>query len=131
MDTERDALEPKAVVAAWRAFYGCGGKPDKDEAEQMGAAVRAYLAALSTPPALIAGGPPVEGSIPSWAKWCQPGDMQDKRYFIVKFEDRDRADALFTDEAEAREFYARATVSWNCWLFGALPAFPASGEANG
>lgn len=70
------------------------------------------------------GGRPFTGSIPKHAKWCQPGDRQDKRMFIVRFDDQDRNDAVFEDEAEAREFYARATVSWNCYLFGALPAFP-------
>lgn len=67
---------------------------------------------------------PFTGSIPKHAKWCQPGDRQDKRMFIVRFDDQDRNDAVFEDEAEARKFYARATVSWNCYLFGALPAHP-------
>lgn len=64
---------------------------------------------------------PFTASIPKHAKWCQPGDRQDKRMFIVRFDDQDMRDAVFEDEAQAREFYARATVSWNCWLFGALP----------
>lgn len=69
--------------------------------------------------------PEFSGSIPAHAKWCQPGDRQDKRMFIVRFDDQDQNDAVFEDEAEARAFYARATVSWNCWLFGTLDAHPA------
>lgn len=68
---------------------------------------------------------PLVWSIPAHAKWCQPGDQQDKRMFLVRFEDPDCRDSVFTDEAEARAFYAKATVNWNCYLFGALEAHPA------
>ncbi|WP_210482695.1 hypothetical protein [Microvirga antarctica] len=81
-------------------------------------AILAKLAAAPTPPAVT------EPSIARGTKWCQPGDMQANRYFIVRFDDADRGDAIFTDEAEAREFWARATMSWNCWLFGAMPVAP-------
>lgn len=64
--------------------------------------------------------------IPAHAKWCQPGDMQDKRQFLVRFDDPDCRDSVFNDEAEARAFYAKATVNWNCYLFGALEAHPAA-----
>lgn len=66
------------------------------------------------------------GSIPAYAKWCQPGDRQDKRLFIVRFDDPDCRDSVFSDEVEARAFYAKATLNWNCYLFGALPAHPAA-----
>lgn len=72
--------------------------------------------------------PPTTPSIAKGAQWCQPGDRQNERHFIVRFDDADRGDAVFTDEAEAREFWARATMNWNCWLFGAMPvqAIPAA-----
>jgi hypothetical protein len=65
--------------------------------------------------------PEIDWSIPRHAKWCQPGDRQSEQYFLVRFEDADRGDAVFTDKDEAIEFYKRACVSWNCWLFAAMP----------
>jgi hypothetical protein len=61
-------------------------------------------------------------SMPRHAKWCQPGDKQDEQYFLIRFDDQDRGDAVFTDWDAARDFYVRATTSWNCWLFAAVPA---------
>jgi hypothetical protein len=85
--------------------------------------VQALLAARALPD----GAHPASPSLRKDAVWCQPGDKPD-RHFIVRFEDQDRGDAVFTDEAEAREFYARATVNWNCWLFGAMPVQPDGAE---
>jgi hypothetical protein len=55
--------------------------------------------------------------------WCQPMEngKHKLRHFIVRFEDAQRNEAVFTDEAEAYEFWRKANVSWNCWLFGAMP----------
>lgn len=91
---------------------------------QIARTIRAAFAELDALHPKKAGAPTMSYSIPAHAKWCQPGDMQDKRYFLVRFDDPDRGDAVFTDEDEARQFYGRATISWNCWLFGTLPAQP-------
>jgi hypothetical protein len=77
--------------------------------------LRSSLAAL-TPSA------PIAAPVREWRhEWCQPGD-QPKRHWLVKFEDTEKGDAVFTDEAEAREFFDRADGGgWNCWLFAAVP----------
>jgi hypothetical protein len=77
----------------------------------------------STPPASTAdiGGALPDWSIPRTAKWCQPGDVQDAQRFLVRFEDPDCRDRVFTDKGEAVAFYKRACISWNCWLFAAMP----------
>lgn len=55
--------------------------------------------------------------------WCQPMDngKHSPRKFLLYFEDADRGIAVFDTEAEAREAFTKANVSWNCYLFGALP----------
>lgn len=63
-----------------------------------------------------------DASMPAHAKWCQPGDKQNDRHYLVRFDDPDCNDAVFTDWDKARTFYAKATLSWNCWLFAAVPA---------
>lgn len=134
----REALTDEMVEDALQAAADAhGGYMNAAKTKGVKAAINSIRAALSQGAGggeafrsvVAAAAPPVLGSIPKWAKWCQPGDMQDKRRFIVRFDDPDRGDALFTDELEAREFYARASVSWNCWLFGALEAHPASPPA--
>lgn len=84
-----------------------------------------YGAALlpTETPATVA--PPTKPSISADAKWCQPSDQQHARKFIVRFCEPDMCDADFDDEDEAREFWSRATVNWNCYLFGTLPIAPA------
>lgn len=61
-------------------------------------------------------------SMPEHAKWCQPGDQQAAQHYLIRFDDPDMPDAVFTDWTKAREFYARSTLSWNCWLFAAVSA---------
>ena len=62
-------------------------------------------------------------------EWCQPGDIR-KRQFIVTFDDPDcTRRAVFDDEAEARKFWERANLDYNCYLFGAMPRTP-SPETN-
>lgn len=58
--------------------------------------------------------------------WCQPmhNGEHASRQFIVRFEDADRGDAVFDDEAEARAYWQKANDNWNCYLFGALPLHP-------
>jgi hypothetical protein len=55
--------------------------------------------------------------------WCQP--MQEgehgPRQFLVWFDDAEKGVATFTDEKEAREFWEKANLNWNCYLFGTLP----------
>jgi hypothetical protein len=55
--------------------------------------------------------------------WCQP-DYDGKthpRKFMVVYEDAEMGNAIFDDEAEAREHFEKASISWNCYLFGLLP----------
>lgn len=52
--------------------------------------------------------------------WCQPGDAT-KRQFIVFFDDPSQDIATFDDEDEARAFWERASIDWNCYLLGTLP----------
>lgn len=65
--------------------------------------------------------------------WCQPMDegKHKPRHFIVRFEDSERNEAVFTDEREAYEYFERASISWNCWLFGAMPLSPAPNGVSG
>lgn len=55
--------------------------------------------------------------------WCQP-DYEGKvhpRKFMVVYEDSEMGSAIFDDEAEAREHFEKASIAWNCYLFGLLP----------
>lgn len=67
-------------------------------------------------------------SLPENAKWCQPGDVQHAQHFLIRYDDPDRSDAVYTDWGRAREHYARATLSWNCWMFAAVPASVFNGD---
>lgn len=60
-------------------------------------------------------------SVKRWPEWCQPGDQQDERHFLVTFDDPGCSPRVFTDESEARAFWQRTSKKFNCWLFGALP----------
>src|SRR5215216_170085 len=52
-------------------------------------------------------------------EWCQPGDIKE-RCWLLRFDDQDRGDAVFTNEAEARDMFRRANDGgWNCYLFAA------------
>lgn len=78
--------------------------------------------------------PPITPAIAPDAKWCQPGDQQHERYFLVRYDDPDCRDRVFTDEQLARDAWAKSTLHWNCWLFAAMPVNPtpvseAGGEA--
>jgi len=55
-----------------------------------------------------------------WPAWCQPGDQQAERHFLVTFDDPDCSPKVFTDEAQARCYWHRMSRKFNCWLFGAL-----------
>lgn len=55
--------------------------------------------------------------------WCQPSD-QPKRQFIVMFDDVAMDVATFNDEDEARAYWEKANVDWNCYLLGTLPRNP-------
>jgi len=52
-------------------------------------------------------------------KYCTVGPPeQQKQMFMVTFEDTDRGIALFDDEQEARDFFAKAEGGgWNCHLW--------------
>lgn len=72
-------------------------------------------------------------SAPTTAEgWCQPMDCgkHTSRKFIVRFDDAERGEAVFDDEAEARAFWEKANQNWNCYLFGALP-LPAAPTVTG
>lgn len=89
-------------------------KGDWREVKSCLSAVAAYLSQPEQP--ALAAVEPV-------GPWCQPMDegKHKPRHFIVRFDDSERGEALFTDEAEAREFWSKANIAWNCWLFGAMP----------
>jgi hypothetical protein len=53
--------------------------------------------------------------------WCQPPSKGNTRQFVVMFEDTEMGIAVFEDEAEARKYFERANINWNCTLFGAMP----------
>lgn len=55
--------------------------------------------------------------------YCQPMDngRHAPRKFMVVFDDTDQGVAFFDDEAEARAFWKKANVDWNCHLWGTLP----------
>lgn len=59
--------------------------------------------------------------------WCQPGDAA-KRQFIIFFDDPSQDIATFDDEDEARAFWERASIDWNCYLLGTLPRQKAKPE---
>jgi hypothetical protein len=84
-----------------------------DDKFLMRAALTAALAQAE--PAL----PPLRPSMPAHAVWCQPGDMQAERHWLLRHDDRDCPDLVFTDETEARTVWTRRTLSFNCWLFQA------------
>lgn len=46
------------------------------------------------------------------------------RKFLVYFDDPEQGIVVFEDEKEAREFWKQASITWNCYLFGALPINP-------
>lgn len=62
-------------------------------------------------------------------QWCQPGD-QPNRQFVVIFDDPDQAMAVFDNEVDARAFWEKASIDWNCHLMGALPREPDSHAAS-
>lgn len=83
--------------------------------------------------------PPPEPARSGTGLWCAPGpaDKQQRR-FMLRFEDTDRGDVVYTEEEQAREMFARAEgAGWNCHLLAHLPrippkqssAEPASGDA--
>lgn len=112
-------------------LIGQPGTPDRDAKM---AAIAAGAKAL--PPYSIVSMPCVSMSVPARSParqaWCQPmdGGKHTPRKFIVRFEDADRGDAVFDDEAEARAFWEQANDNWNCYLFGALPLVPATSNAT-
>lgn len=55
--------------------------------------------------------------------WCQPnyeGNIHPRKFMVV-YEDAEMGTAVFDDEDEAREHFEKASVAWNCYLFGILP----------
>lgn len=55
--------------------------------------------------------------------WCQPnyeGKIHPRKFMVV-YEDPDMGSAVFEDEAEAREHFEKASIAWNCYLFGLMP----------
>ena len=116
----------QAAVDAFDSVYEAEIRVGEDKfTDNKPAAIRAALtAALATLPA-PAGADAVA--------WCQPnydGKIHPRK-FIVRFEDADVSDAVFDDEAEARAFFEKASINWNCYLFGLLPrdAAPPAAEA--
>lgn len=56
------------------------------------------------------------------AEYCQPMNQGEPtpQKFIVLFEDAEKQMATFDDEFEAREFWDKANIHWNCYLMGSL-----------
>ena len=68
-------------------------------------------------------------------RYCQPnydGKIHPNKFMVV-YEDAEMGNAVFDNEAEAREHFSKASVSWNCYLFGLLPlrSAPVKGETEG
>ncbi len=65
--------------------------------------------------------------------WCQPnyGGEIHPRKFMVVYEDAEMGNAVFDDEAEAREHFEKASINWNCYLFGLLPRRPIPAPRGG
>jgi hypothetical protein len=62
-------------------------------------------------------------------QWCQPvvAGKPQERVWVVRFEDQDRPDITFTGpsaETEARDYWHRANVAWNCYLLTSAPQVP-------
>lgn len=97
-----------------RVIYGRDKAPDALE-------IRAMCAALG----VLADKQP-SGERDSRFIWCQPvreGEPQE-RVWVVRFEDQDRPDIAFTGpdaEAEARAYWHKANVAWNCYLLTSAP----------
>lgn len=53
-----------------------------------------------------------------------------KPVWIVKFEDADRGDAHFDNEAEAIMFFLRASDNWNCTLLTTARVPAANGQSR-
>lgn len=56
--------------------------------------------------------------------WAQPGDHPD-RVWILRFEDNDRRDMIWTGpdaEAEAKAAYTTFVPTWNVYLFATVAA---------
>ena len=105
--------------------------PDDATAEQVHACAPRHHAPVA--PALKYVDDPKQTGVGSW---CAPGPAaEQKRMFVLRFEDQDRGEAHYTDEAEARAMFARAEArGWNCHLFvhvnrvaPVAPAEPAEG----
>lgn len=55
--------------------------------------------------------------------WCQPnyeGKIHPRKFMVV-YEDAEMGNAVFDDEAEARDHFEKASINWNCYLFGLMP----------
>ena len=54
---------------------------------------------------------------------CAPGPAaQQKQRWLLVFDDADRGSALYEDEAQARDGFARAeALGWNCYLWQLAP----------
>jgi len=96
-----------------RFNLGMGGSMEPDDE---GRWVRYEDVAAPVAPALKYVDDPKQTGVGSW---CAPGPAaEQKRMFVLRFEDQDRGEAHYTDEAEARAMFARAEArGWNCHLF--------------
>jgi hypothetical protein len=48
-------------------------------------------------------------------QWCQPADRPERRW-IIRFDEVDCSDRVFTDESAARHEYALLAPGWNVTL---------------
>lgn len=120
VDETLTALSGFLVFLRDMRFTGSWDLPTLNRAIEVGETIAEQESALASVPA-PSGAEPV-ASMPTGAKWCQPGDQQTKQHFLVRFDDPDCREAVFTEWDKARAFYAKATLSWNCWLFATVPA---------
>lgn len=58
---------------------------------------------------------------PEGHQWCQPGDTQGKRHYLIRFDDAYRSDIVMDDWQSARDAYALSVQNWNCWMFATVP----------
>lgn len=101
----------KAVCAAVVLGEGENYEPVHLEPREARQAIAAYHAALAARSSLE----PVA--------WCQPnyeGKIHPRKFMVV-YEDSEMGNAVFDNENEAREHFDKASVAWNCYLFGLMP----------
>lgn len=83
------------------------------------------LAALSQPAPVVEDGTAREG-------YCAPMEngKPGSRIFVLKYEDAEMTDEIFSDEETARQYWRARDTNWNCHLLATLPLAPEGQNAE-